>query len=329
MILKITHDAAVELALCRRNQPVICYWWSPYYHTRRADDGGTLAMAISEISGRRRGWWLALVFLLLAVPTPAPAQDNPLFGLWRIAAGPMRANDFCAVERTSWYAQIAAYQTDSWLWVWNFYPNFSRQGDAIAAATFAQYPAADKWPEGNRPSQAVVDKINALNLELRFSGSLSADRRQLVGNETFYCFTYDGDNLTGQQALQVPIRASKIDVYFIPITPQGKVISSIKQGETFHIDFETGEPIDWSEAWAQLVDSDPTVWVRLNVDEVNHRFVSPALTIAEPPSLHLDMPAEALDGRLYAKPGTKLIFLLYRSLAAFELTVEAPGAPAQ
>jgi hypothetical protein len=264
------------------------------------------------------------LLILCAGTVPAAAQDgSPLHGLWQVTAGPAQGGGSCTVERTSWYAQIAAWPSGGWLNLLHSYAQHSLEGGTVSAALPAQHKP-DQWAEAARPSQAVVDQINKLGLEYRFTGALSADGNELTGNDTQICFYWQDNELSGYQKVLVPIRATRAAYSFGTIEPGGQWRDAVKQGETFHLSLDTEEALGWQQAWVQVLNSNPTIWVKLAPDEANTRYVSGPLTIAEPPGLNLDLPAEGLAGRLYAKAGEGVQFMLFPSLVVSALTVQAP-----
>jgi hypothetical protein len=274
---------------------------------------------------QRAGQVLLGVFLLALPLASAAAQDSsPLHGLWKVTAGPAQsAGGTCAIERATFFSQIAAWPAGGWLSLLHAYPQHTMTGTDVVAVLPAQHKAED-WPEGNRPSPAVADQINKLGLVYGFTGALSADGNELSGNDTQLCFYWAGDELTGYQKMLVPIRATRTAYAFGAIEPGGQWIDSVKQGETFHLSLDSDEVLGWPQGWVEVLNSNPTIWLKLTPDEANTRYLAGPITIAEPPNLNLDLPAEGLAGRLYAKAGVAVQFMVYPSLAVVSVTVAAP-----
>jgi hypothetical protein len=122
----------------------------------------------------------------------------------------------------------------------------------------------------------------------------------------------------------VPIRALRTTYTFGAIAPDGSWRNEVKQGETFHFVLDTEAALGWQQAWIQVLDTNPVLYLKLLPDEANTRYLTGALTIAEPPSLNLNLAAEALEGRLYAKPGDVVKFMVYPNLVVTAVTVQAP-----
>jgi len=274
----------------------------------------------------RFGALLGALFLALA-PAPAGAQaegGNPLHGLWKVTAGPAQsASASCSADRATWFAQLGAWSVGGWLGIMHAYPTSSILGTEVFAVLPVQH-RPEEWPESSRPSQAVVDQVNKLGLEYRFTGTLSADGNELSGSETQICFYWEGDELTGYQRVQVPIRATRTGYAFGMIGPDGQWIDGVKQGETFYLSFDTDEALGWQQGWVEVLDTSPTLWLKLLPDEANSRYLAGPLTIAKPPALNLDLPAEALAGRLYAEAGATLEVMVYPSLVVHAVRVAAP-----
>jgi hypothetical protein len=266
----------------------------------------------------------ASVVLLSLGLTPVAAQDgSPLHGLWQVTAGPAQGVGSCTVERTSWYSQIADWPPGSWLALLHRYGTYSLDGIAVSAALPAQH-SPDQWAESSRPSQAVVDQINKLGLEYRFTGALSADGNELTGNDTQLCFYWQGDELTGYQKVQVPIRAVRTPYSYGAIAADGSWRSEVKQGEAFYLVLDTEAALGWQQAWVQVLDTNPAIYMKLLPDEANTRYLAGPLTVAEPPTLNHNLPAAGLEGRLYAKAGDTLRIMVYPNLVVTAVTVQAP-----
>ena len=264
--------------------------------------------------------------LLLALPlgTAAAQDSSPLHGLWKVTAGPAEAaGGTCAIDRLTFFSQIAAWPAGGWLSLLHAYPQHTLTGADVVAVLPAQH-RPEEWAEGNRPSQPVVDQINKLGLEYRFAGTRSADGNELGGSDTQLCFYWQGDELTGYQKIQVPIRAVRVPYVFgAAETAGGPWLDTVKQGQAFHLVLDVEETLGWQQAWVQVVNSNPTIWLKLLPDEANTRYLTGPVTIAEPPNLNLNLPAEGLEGRLYAKAGETVQFMVYPSLVAIVVTVAA------
>ena len=267
-----------------------------------------------------------LAALLLGLPlATAQAQDgDPVHGLWKVTIGPAQsAGGTCSFERTTIFAQIADWPLGGWLAMLRRYPQHTTTGADVVAVLPAQH-RPDEWPEGGRPSQAVADQVNKLGLEYRFTGTLSADGNELSGSDTQICFYWQDNELTGYQKLAVPVRAVRLPYVFGAIDGTGTSRDSVKQGESFQVTLDTEEAFGWNQAWVQVLNTDPILWLKLLPDDANTRYITGPITIAEPPQLNLNLPAEALEGRLYAKPGDTLLFMVYPSLVVYQVTVAAP-----
>jgi hypothetical protein len=278
-------------------------------------------MALLQRIGRAL---LGALLLVLSLATATAQDGSPLHGLWRVTAGPAQtAGGTCAVERYTFFAQIAGWPAGSWLSLLHAYPQHTMTGADVAAVLPAQHKP-EEWAEGNRPSQAVVDQINKVGLEYRFAGALSADGNELSGSDTQLCFYWADNELTGYQKMLVPIRANRVPFSFGALEPGGQWVEGVKQGETFHLSLDTDEALGWPQAWVQVLNSNPTIWLKLTPDEANTRYITGPVTIAEPPNLNLDLPAEGLAGRLYAKAGEVVQFMVYPSLVLTTTQVQAP-----
>lgn len=280
-------------------------------------------MALLARSGRAL---LGALLLVLPLGGGVAAQEgSPLHGLWKVTAGPAQsAGGGCGYERVTFFAQIAGWQPGSWLALLHSYPQNTVNGADVTAVLPAQH-RPEEWPESGRPSQAVADQVNKLGLEYRFAGSLSADGNELTGNDTQICFYWQGDELTGYQKLQVPIRATRVPFAFGALDPATNAwAQSLKQGQSFNLVLDTDEALGWPQAWVQVLGSNPTIWLKLLPDEANTRYVSGPLTIAEPPTLNLDLPAEGAAGRLYAKAGEPIQFMVHPGLVVLQVSAAAP-----
>lgn len=267
----------------------------------------------------------ALLLLVLPLAPAAAEQGDPLHGLWKVTAGPVQsASGSCGYERVTFFAQIAGWAPGTWLNLLHSYPQHTVTGADVLAVLPAQHKP-EEWPEATRPSPAVTDQVNRLGLEYRFAGALSADGNELTGNDTQICFYWQDDELTGYQKVQVPIRAVRAPYVFGAVDAAGGPwLDTVKQGQPFFLILDTEEMLGWQQAWAQVLNTNPTIYVKLLPDEANTRYASGPITIAEPPNLNLDLPAEGLEGRLYAKAGEALQFMVYPGLVVVQTNVAAP-----